>query len=138
MALPALVFQLFVLWRDNNSVHWQCAAVKLPNADKAVVERDKVADYLLNAAHPDNGGKAAFFEGLGFRRSESETLVKALKKLARRAEITESATSPHGEKYVIVGQVESPTGKAANVQTIWIVDKGWDVARLVTAYPHKV
>ena len=119
-------------------MHWQCAAVKLPNADKAVVERDKVADYLLNAAHPDNGGKAAFFEGLGFRRSESETLVKALKKLARRAEITESATSPHGEKYVIVGQVESPTGKAANVQTIWIVDKGWDVARLVTAYPHKV
>jgi hypothetical protein len=96
--------------RDNNSVLWQCAAVKLPNADKAVVERDKVADYLLNAAHPDNGGKAAFFEGLGFRRSESETLVKALKKLAHQAEITESATSPHGEKYVIVGQVESPTG----------------------------
>ena len=99
-------------------------AVKLPNADKAVVARAKVADYLLNAAHPDNGGKAAFFEGLGFRRSESETLVKALKKLARRAEITEGATSPHGEKYVIVGQVESPTGKAANVQTIWIVDEG--------------
>jgi uncharacterized protein DUF6883 len=49
-----------------------------------------------------------------------------------------AATSPHGKKYVIVGQVESPTGKAANVQTIWIVDKGWDVARLVTAYPHKV
>ena len=95
----------------------QCAAVKLPNADKAVVERDKVAGYLRNAAHPDNGGKAAFFEGLGFCRSELETLVKALKKLARQAEITESATSPHGEKYVIVGQVESPTGKAANVQS---------------------
>ena len=62
---------------------WQCAAVKLPNADKAVVERHKVADYLLNAAHPDNGGKAAFFEGLGFRLSEWETLAKALQKLAR-------------------------------------------------------
>ena len=117
---------------------WQCAAVKLPNADKAVVERDKIADYLLNAAHPDNGGKAAFFEELGFRRSESKTLAKALQKLARQAEITKSATSPHGEKYVIVGQVESPTGKAANVRTIWIVDKGRDMARLVTAYPHKV
>ena len=138
MAPVDIVFQLFVLWRDNNSVLWQRAVVKLPNADKAVVARAKVADYLLNAAHPDNRGKAAFFEGLGFRRSESETLVKALKKLARRAEITERATSPHGEKYVIVGQVESPTGKAANVQTIWILDKGWDVARLVTAYPHKV
>ena len=29
-------------------------------------------------------------------------------------------------------------GKPANVKTIWIVDKEWDVARLVTAYPHKV
>jgi hypothetical protein len=40
--------------------------VKLPNADKAVVERDKVADYLLNAAHPDNGGKQHFSKGSGF------------------------------------------------------------------------
>jgi len=47
-------------------VVWQCAAVKLPNPEKAVVERGKVVDYLLNSAHPDNGGKAAFFEGLGF------------------------------------------------------------------------
>jgi len=110
--------------------------VKLANADKAVVERDKVANYLLNAAHPDNGGKAAFFEGIGFHRAESETLAKALQELARHAEVTQTATSPHGQKYVIVGKIKSPIGKAADVQTIWIVDKGWDVSRLVTAYPH--
>ena len=39
--------------------------MKLPNAEKAVVERTKITDYLLNAAHPDNGGKAEFFGGLG-------------------------------------------------------------------------
>ncbi len=32
--------------------------MKLPNAAQAVVTRGKIADYLLNAAHPDNGGKA--------------------------------------------------------------------------------
>ena len=37
----------------------------------------------------------------------------------------------------MVGRIKSPVGKAADVQTIWIVDKGVDVARLVTAYPHK-
>lgn len=31
--------------------------VKLGNADLAVVDRAKVLDYLLNEAHPDNGGK---------------------------------------------------------------------------------
>ena len=55
--------------------------MKLPNAEKAVVEREKIEDYLLNAAHPDNGGKAAFFEGLGFRREKWEMLAKALQRL---------------------------------------------------------
>ena len=42
--------------------------MKLPDADKAIVSREKAADYLLNPAHPDNGGKAEFFTRLGFRR----------------------------------------------------------------------
>ncbi len=112
--------------------------VRLPNAKKAIVERGKIADYLLDAAHPDNGGKAAFFESLGFHRVEPEVLATALQNLAREAEVAQASVSPHGRKYVIVGQIESPIGKAASVQTIWIVDKGSDVARLVTAYPRKV
>ena len=111
--------------------------MKLPNAEKAAVKRVKIADYLLNSAHPDNGGKAAFFEGLGFRRREWKTLAKALQALAMRTDVATSTESPHGRKYVIVGRIESPAGHAALVQTIWIVDKGQDVARLVTAYPRK-
>ena len=111
--------------------------MKLPNADKLVVEREKIADYLLNPAHPDNGGKAAFFEELGFRRAEWQTLARALQTLADQTEVTQSLKSPHGQKYVIVGRIESPTGKSARVQTIWIVDKGLEAARLVTAYPRK-
>ena len=38
------------------------AYVKLPNIVLAVVEREKITEYLLNPAHPDNGGKAAFFQ----------------------------------------------------------------------------
>ena len=40
--------------------------VKRLNAHLAVVERHKVVGYLLNSAHPDNGGKARFFESFGF------------------------------------------------------------------------
>ncbi|MGI8964780.1 MAG: DUF6883 domain-containing protein [Limisphaerales bacterium] len=87
-------------------------------------------------AHPDNGGKAAFFEGLGFRRAEWETLAAALRALAGQTEATQSTKSPHGQKYVIVGRIKSPGGKSPLVRTIWIVDIGLEVARLVTAYPH--
>ena len=30
--------------------------------------------------------------------------------------------SPHGWKYVVDGRIESPSGKAPVVRTIWIVD----------------
>jgi hypothetical protein len=108
----------------------------MPNAERALVEREKVVDYLLNPAHPDNGGKAAFFERLGFRRARWEELADALSKLACTAEPAETIESPHGRKYVIVGRIESPDGRVATVQTVWIVDSGYDVARLVTAYPQ--
>lgn len=111
--------------------------MQLPNADNAVVERDKIVSYLLNAAHPDNGGKARFFEGLGFESDRWETLAAAFRKLAREATVTQSVESPHGQKYVIVGKIESPSDRVAMVQTVWIVDRGADMPRLVTAYPYE-
>jgi hypothetical protein len=48
--------------------------MKLPNRHQAVVKREKIADYLLNPAHPENGGKAEFFGELGFRRTEWKAL----------------------------------------------------------------
>jgi len=111
--------------------------MKLPNAEIALVEREKIVNYLLNGAHPDNGGKAKFFEALGFRRDQWETMVSAFRKLAREAEVSQSSESPHGQKYVVVAEIESPSGRAAMLQSVWIVDRGLDRPRLVTAYPHE-
>ncbi|MCR4318600.1 MAG: hypothetical protein NUW37_19840 [Planctomycetes bacterium] len=52
--------------------------MKLPDLENAFIEREKIEDYLLNASHPDNGGKAAFFLRLGFEQEDWETLAKAL------------------------------------------------------------
>ena len=111
--------------------------MKLPGANQAVVGREKITDYLLNPAHPDNGGKAEFFLSLGFSRDHWETLAAALKNLAAAGDATASTDSLHGQKYVIVGRIDSPGGQTPLVQSIWIVDKGQTAARLVTAYPRK-
>lgn len=58
--------------------------MRLPNASKAIVEGKKIVDYLLNPAHPDNGGKAQFFDKLKFHRKEWKTLAEALRTLGRR------------------------------------------------------
>lgn len=109
----------------------------LPNAHLALVEREKIVEYLLNAAHPDNGGKAPFFLMLGFRREDWETLAAALCRLAFSSHVSQSMETIHGKKYIIDGALETPNGKLPIVRTVWIIDKGEDVPRLVTAYPHE-
>lgn len=49
----------------------------LPNAHIALVEREKMTEYLLNAAPPDNGGKVPFFKALGFEPEKWEALAAA-------------------------------------------------------------
>jgi hypothetical protein len=112
--------------------------VKLRNAPLAIVERPKVVDYLLNSAHPDNGGKAEFFESLGFSKESPDLLIRALRAVAQTGEVVESAESPHGDKYVVDGSVSSQTGTSRRmVRTVWIIDRGAEEPRLVTAHPSK-
>jgi len=111
--------------------------MRLPNAQNAEVDGDKIVNYLLNSAHPDNGGKFQFFTQLGFSREHPEVMANALKAVAVDNEVANTTESPHGQKYVMVGPIQSPSGKTPLVQTIWILDKGSETARLVTAYPHK-
>jgi hypothetical protein len=73
--------------------------------------QEKLSAYLLNAAHPDNGGKAAFFLSLGFSREDWSTLAAALRDLASRSEIGETFASPHGQKYVLIGRIQTPSGR---------------------------
>jgi Domain of unknown function (DUF6883) len=109
--------------------------MKLPNGSLALIAKEKVTDYLLNPAHPDNGGKAQFFHSLGFRREAWEVLARAFRRLAAATEVAERLESAHGMKYVLEGVIETPSGRDPRVRTIWIVDRGGDCPRLVTAYP---
>ncbi len=43
----------------------------------------------------------------------------------------------YGVKYVISGELTSPTDKTARIVTIWIIDKGQTNPRFITAYPSE-
>jgi hypothetical protein len=111
--------------------------VKLPNGSLAIVEREKITEYLLNSAHPDNGGKARFFQGLGFDRSNWQIVAEAFRKLAIVGAVTMRVESHHGQKYVVDGRMETPSKRSPVVRTVWIIDRGADTPRLVTAYPRE-
>ena len=59
----------------------------------------------------------------------------ALLAVARDGDAEPGEASVFGQKYVVRGIVRGPAGRAAAVVTAWIVLRGEDVPRLVTAYP---
>ena len=85
--------------------------MKLPSAHLVIVAREKITDYLLNAAHPDNSGKAQFFASLGLAAAEWELVAQSFRKQAHAADVTECLESAHGTKYVLGGVIETPCGK---------------------------
>ena len=85
--------------------------MRLPHASLAVVDREKITEYLLNREHPDNGGKADFFIALGFSIHKLETLAEGLRQLAVTAEVSLSMESPHGKKYIVDGKIETPMAR---------------------------
>jgi hypothetical protein len=110
--------------------------MKLPNAQFAIIEERKIVDYLLNRNHPENGGKADFFLAIGFTPIHWDVLAGAFREMALTSEVSNHVQSSHGEKYVVEDGIMPPSGRRVFVRTIWIIDRGETVPRLVTAYPQ--
>ena len=106
----------------------------LPAAGDARADEAKIVGYLLNAAHPQNGGRAAFFAAFGFAIDRWQVLRAALRMHPTANHVADVERSPHGIKYVVRCSTETPDGRDPCVTTIWIVDV-IGPPRLVTAYP---
>jgi hypothetical protein len=86
--------------------------MKLPNALSAVVEREKVVDYLLNRAHRCGASKAEFFFKYGFRLDQWEVLAQALLEHGQRHDVINVTETGFGPRYLIDGELPWPDGRA--------------------------
>lgn len=107
----------------------------LPNLEEALIEEQKITEYLLS--EDNSGGKKGFFTGFGFLLNEWQLLRDALFNHAKANEVTKVVESEHGIKYIIEGEMQTPDGRSTQVRAIWIIDTGKDAPRLVTSYPLK-
>lgn len=57
--------------------------MKLPNADLALVEREKITGYLLDSSHRFGVSKARFFMQFGFRVEDWEMLARTFREHAQ-------------------------------------------------------
>jgi len=109
--------------------------MKLPNAERAFILPEKLTSYLLSETHPVGKSKARFFRNLGFTPINADVLAAQIIEIARTTDNAVLSSSPHGQKYSLVGTVVSPDGRHALVQTVWIIEADDDRPRFVTAYP---
>jgi hypothetical protein len=110
--------------------------MNLPNAEKAYVQQAKALEYLLAPEHPEGGGKAEFFTSFGFSVEEWQRLGAALVQHGQTQPVSSASVSEYGAKYRVDGPLRCPDGRTPSVRTVWIVDRGGDAPRLVTAHPH--
>lgn len=109
--------------------------MQLPNQENAFINPTKLTGYLLSETHSVGKSKAKFFRDLGFNEDNVDILEQELLKVARSQEVTETISTEHGSKYVMVGTINTPSGRTVNILTVWIIDIGKENPRFVTARP---
>jgi len=110
--------------------------LQIPNADRAVIDPAKLHGYLLSRNHPVGRFKATFFLTLGYtsegwRQLEADRRGQHLSQAATREEKTR-----YGQKYAIRATLVGPSGRSAEMVSVWVVRTGEEFPRFLTAYPE--
>ena len=108
---------------------------KLPNLERAIINPEKLYGYILSTNHPVGRFKAAFFQKLGYSNENWREFEQSLRNLIFSQEAIEVEESRYGKKYIVEGPFESPSGEIVKIVTVWVILKGKNIPRVITAYP---
>jgi hypothetical protein len=110
--------------------------LRIPNADRAVIDPAKLHGYLLSRSHPIGRFQAAFFHALGYSAEGWRQFEADLRDQHLRRDVTLESHTAYGRKYSIRATLVGPAGSSADVVSVWVVRTGEEVPRFVTAYPE--
>jgi hypothetical protein len=124
---PVLVFK-----KDLSSGCYHCLVVKLPNAERAIVDVVKLRDYALSQSHPRGRHKArVFLPALGLIAADAEELRTALLESARAGDAIRGASDEYGTRYTVDFEMVR-SNKRARIRGSWIVRVHDGLPRLTT------
>ncbi len=108
--------------------------MRMPNAERAVVDIEKLRDYCLSPDHPRGRHKARVFAAaLGLTADHAELLRDALLEAARTQDAVLVDQDGYGARYVIEFTMEGPA-REGRVHSSWIVRRSEDFPRLTSCY----
>ncbi|MBN1190877.1 MAG: hypothetical protein JXA46_14070 [Dehalococcoidales bacterium] len=112
--------------------------MRLPNTVKAIIDAEKIRDYLLSPTHPVGQFKSAVFYELGYSQENWETFEENLRNLILSCDVEEVEETRYGRKFIVEGPFTGPSGRTMQIVTVWIILNGDSIPRFVTAYPGGV
>ena len=108
--------------------------MKLPNADRAVVDIAKLRDYSLNPAHPEGKHKARVFRAaLGLTVDDVERLREMLLEAILISEVTPRSDTLYGKRFIVDFDVTGSQG-SVTVRSAWMIRNDEDFPRLTSCY----
>jgi hypothetical protein len=109
--------------------------MKIPNREQAIIESEKITDYLLNLNHQRGQAKAELLMRLGYTLENWQQLEHDIRRDHLNEEITEIQETPYGVRYKIRAILRTPTDEQRMVKTVWQVDIGQSFPRFITLVP---
>lgn len=114
---------------------WYNANMRVPNADRAWIDMNKLRGYALNPTHRVGGHKARLFALLlGITSRDAEALRDILLQIIHTEEAMLGELDEYGQRYVI-DFVLTWQQQQALVRSAWMIRPDEDFPRLVTCYP---
>ncbi len=110
--------------------------MKVPNADQAVIAKDKLASYLLNVTHRRGASKARLLIAMGYRSGQWQGLEADLRAQHLTMEVDRVVETKYGLRYEIVAPLTGAGGRSVIFRSIWQIDTGTQIPRLITIYPE--
>lgn len=107
----------------------------LPDAHRAIIDPEKLRDYVLSLDHDQGKHKArVFLSALGVDRDSWEYLREQIATRVVAAEVSEARTGRYGMRYSVSMLIEGLNGETHEVTTGWIIEQEGAPPRLTTAY----
>ncbi len=110
--------------------------MKLPNGDRAVIAPAKLRDYLLNISHRSGVSKARLLHSMGYTRRDWTRLEADLRSQHLTSDAVLDGADEYGVSYAIETSLTGPVGRPVVFRSIWQIDSGTDIPRLITMYPR--
>ena len=109
--------------------------MRIPNHSRAVIQADKLRNYLLDISLKRGKSKAALLLSCGYSPDNWQVLEEDLRQYHLRADVTAVRETVYGTRYEIRALLVTPNGRSLTVRSIWQIDVGMDYPRFITLFP---